>query len=221
MKITKKKHPKMVESRLQARLRDEEEDLQASAAVNNGPQEQPRKVMDEEKATRQGPSVPALSMKKMAKGGEIDQAPQAGGIDRVIPDKGFGKIIVMKAEGGEVSPESEIQDEEHSSLAAAIMAKRRKMANGGIAEETAPQHEDDNSLLEGQVDIDDNARELPNSFYKRNEDAALKENYDEDIMDMSQPMDSNEHGDDIQADVHDRVSAIRNRMIKRRVQGSK
>jgi hypothetical protein len=94
-----------------------------------------------------------------------------------------------------------------------------RMANGGIAELNAPEHEDDASLEEGQVDIDDNEREIPNQFYNRNENAALKENYDEDIMDMSQPMDSNEHADSRESnrsDRHDMVSKIRSAMNKRR-----
>lgn len=192
MKLTKKKHPSMVHSdALLTRLMDQEDDLMAMKPAS--PKEQPPKADDEEGPKRQGPSVPALHMKKMALGGEVD-APH--GIDEIKPDKGFGKIIIMKAEGGEVS------DEEHASLAAAIMARRHKMAEGG------------------EVDIEANAEEQPNAFDKRNA-AVLKENYDEDMMDMSQPMDSNEHSDDIEKDKNDKVAAIRSRMISRRIAGMK
>lgn len=47
--------------------------------------------------------------KKMAKGGMPKEAHQ-GGIDEVIPDKGWGKIIIMKAEGGEVEQHNPIKD---------------------------------------------------------------------------------------------------------------
>lgn len=105
------------------------------------------------------------------------------------------------AEGGRVNSIDEQALEKHASIAAAIMAKRKMMAEGG------------------QVDIDENAEEQPNSFYKQNEDAALKENYDSDMDDVSQPMDSNLHGDDIDSDDHDMISQIRRKMSKKRVFG--
>lgn len=119
------------------------------------------------------------------------------------------KMAPVLAEGGDVeseesrehelaeSPEQEIEEERHDSLAAAIMAKRRKLAQGG------------------QVDLDLNAEEQPNGYYKRNEDAVLKENYDSGMEDVSQPIDSNEHSEHIESDLHDMVSAIRRRMKSR------
>jgi len=114
------------------------------------------------------------------------------------------------AEGGEVLDESsdihremmmqpmdEVEEEMHNSMADAIMARRKRMAAGG------------------QVDIDHNNQEDPEAMPSLNK-AALKENYNEDMMDMSQPMDSNEHGDDIDSDKHDMVSAIRRKMQSRR-----
>lgn len=109
----------------------------------------------------------------------------------------------MLADGGLVhemdeQPEPEAEDEMHDSLAAAIMAKRRKMYADG-----------------GMVDIETNAEEEPNSFYHQNEDAALKENYDEDMMHMHQPEDSNEHGDmreEHEENEHDMISQIRAKM---------
>jgi hypothetical protein len=354
MRTTKIKHPSMAPSSvLSARLLDEEDDLQTSAGVNNGPQRQPPEHDNEEGANRQGPDVPDLHMKMMAEGGDIkrkksDQGyfleraeemthpetketyksiaksraiqrlnaerrhtphpklkglAKGGSVDDpertiVIPDKGYGKIIMTgQAEGGEIGPVDELADERYNSIAAAIMARRsrmladedgmsgsddmneaemmakggkvrghhkllsddrdsfggrtvkilnpkgevehltadegehhtidrelarrgiKKMANGGIADVSVPQHEDDASLEEGQVDLDDNERELPNAYYGRNEDKVLKENYDEDIMDMSQPTDSNEIGDDREdetSDPHDMVDAIRRRMKSRR-----
>ena len=71
----------------------------------------------------------------------------------------------------------------------------------------------------GQIDLDENAEEQPNSYYHQNEDVALKENYDSDMDDVSQPMDSNEHADSREADEenkHDMISVIRRRMKSRR-----
>jgi hypothetical protein len=86
--------------------------------------------------------------------------------------------------------------EHHDSVAAAIMAKRRKMAEGG------------------RVDINENNEEQPNSFYEQNEHEALDWDMDDDQLE-DQPMDSNEQGDqreDDTEDKHDMISAIRRKM---------
>jgi hypothetical protein len=166
LKTTPLKHPKMVHSDvLSARLRDEEDDLEMSAAPAS-PMEQPSEELDEKEAKKSGPSVPALEMKKMAEGGEIED-------------------------------EEELEHE--ADIASAVMAKRRRMAKGG------------------EVDLSENAMEQPNDFDELNEDA-LKENYDEELMDVTQPEDSNEHSPEHDMEnVHDEdiISAIRSRMKKR------
>lgn len=106
----------------------------------------------------------------------------------------------MAADGGMI--DHEMEDEKHSSIAAAIMARkgRKMMAEGG------------------QVDIEDNAQEEPNGLQDLNE-AALKENYDSDMEDVSQPEDSNEMGDEHEDESEnkmDRISAMRSRMSKLR-----
>lgn len=175
------KHPKMVPSSVfSAQLRDEEDHLQESAKVNEGPQIQPPKHDDEEGADRQGPDVDALHMKMMAE----------GGLAHEMDDQ----------------PVEEADEEHHASIAAAIMAKREKMYEGGQIEGSD----------ESQVDLDLNSMEQPNSFYELNEHAALKENYDEDMHNMSQPIDSNEHGDDIESDKHDRIEEMRKRVMSKR-----
>lgn len=66
-----------------------------------------------------------------------------------------------------------------------------------------------------QVDLDLNSMEQPNYYYKRNEDEVLKENYDEDMKDVDQPEDSNEHSVELSdEDEHgeDEISEIRRRM---------
>lgn len=139
---------------------------------------------------------------KFAKGGRIPDEAKAENLEASRRDMGWGKIIV-KAEGGEVpeheAAETEKEEEmEHAaSIASAIMARReaKKMADGGM------------------IDIEENNEEEPNQFYRLNKEA-LDHNFDSDIMDMEQPEDSNEHGDDIEHDRHDRIAAIRRRMKK-------
>lgn len=74
------KHPKMVASNVvQSRLRDEEDHLQSSASVNEGPQVQPPKHDDEERPDRQGPAVSDMekqhnnNRKAYAAGGYIEE----------------------------------------------------------------------------------------------------------------------------------------------------
>lgn len=102
------------------------------------------------------------------------------------------------AHGGDVAEDEE--DLEHESdIAAAVMAKRRRMAKGG------------------EVDLSENAMEEPNGLDDLNEDA-LKENYDEQLMDVTQPEDSNEMSPHHELEnIHDEdiISAIRSRMKKR------
>lgn len=110
------------------------------------------------------------------------------------------QMAPMLAEGGEISddmdqPSDEETMEHAASIAAGIMAKRAHkqfMAVGGM------------------VDIDENAEEQPNDMTSLNK-AALKENYDSDMDDVSQPEESNEHADEREEaseNKHDRVSAI-------------
>jgi len=94
-KTTPIKHPKMVPQNLYStRLRSEEDDLQYSAGVNNGPQEQPPKHDDEEGANRQGPKVPdmqdehATHRKPYARGGMIDDMHHASKHDMEPDDHG-------------------------------------------------------------------------------------------------------------------------------------
>lgn len=73
--------PRMVPSNaFSIRMRDEEDHLQSSAGVNDGPQEQPPKHDDEEGPDRQGPQVHDMQdehstgRKPYAKGGKVEQA---------------------------------------------------------------------------------------------------------------------------------------------------
>lgn len=104
------------------------------------------------------------------------------------------------AHGGPVSPMSASPsdtEEHYESIADAILAKKRKakFADGGM------------------VDLDENAEEAsanPNTYDDQNELAAMKENYDEGMDGVIDPMDSNEHGDELSdEDSHDMVDSIR------------
>lgn len=93
--------------------------------------------------------------------------------------------------------EDEMEEDEHPSVASAIMAKRKKMANGGM------------------VDLNKNSEEDLNNEDQMSFKAGLKEQYDLDQLDP-QPMDSNEHGDEIDSDKHDMISMIRKKIASKR-----
>lgn len=114
--------------------------------------------------------------------------------------------------------------------------KRKKTATGGevvaprlmdAEPEDSNEHDDEHDIIaqirkkikaakSGMVDLDENAMEEPNSFYDLNEDAALKENYDEDMDSLKHPEDSNEHGDEIDSDEHDMIAQIRKKIKAKR-----
>lgn len=196
------KRPSMVPSdAFSTRMRDEEADLE----MTDSPapyDEQPPKSDDEEGPDRQGPRV--HPMKMMADGGpvvdpqkakEFSEGANKGGSLSSMWD---GITHPKWAEGGEIGgPEEEI--EHAASIAAGIMAKRRLMADGG------------------EVDSSENADEEPNHADEDNFEALKKENYSESegLGALDSPEDSNEHGDEIEHDHHDMVSAIKAKLKRR------
>lgn len=206
--------------------RNDESDMQSRLSPGKHG-EQPKSEYDEEGAGRQGPDTPSLHMKRMAKGGPIEPTEE----DYTNkPDKGYGAII-FRAEGGEVDHDidvDEMEDERHSSIAAAIMAKKERqmrldsdsdedqmvmMADGGILS-----HDSIYSDESDQADISRNADEDANEEDQLSFNALRKENYNESegLRQMDSPMDSNEHGDEIDSDRHDMVSKIRSKMKRQR-----
>lgn len=115
-KTYKLKHPGMVPSdAFSVRLRDQEDDLEMSAAPSS-PSEQPPKTYDEDGANRQGPDVRDIAdehsthTKPYAMGGDVDddQYPHGtAGNPTSRPDKGWGAVIVKSAEGGEILKDEE------------------------------------------------------------------------------------------------------------------
>lgn len=153
------------------------------------------------------PSDDEIMSNHFAKGGPVDE-------DMVSrPDKGWGAIIVkdhddMYAEGGEV------QDDMEDSIAAAIMAKRRMMAEGGYINGEDSIYSDDSS----QADLSRNAEEDKNMEDQASFDALRKENYSESdgLAQLDSPADSNEHGHELSdEDAHSMISKIRASMAKR------
>jgi len=97
------------------------------------------------------------------------------------------------AEGGDV-------DDHYESIADAILKKRRRakmMAEGGM------------------VDLEANSEESPNQEDQMSFKANGKEQYDLRQL-KAQPMDSNEHGDAIKSDSHDRIDRMRRKVKKQR-----
>jgi hypothetical protein len=109
--------------------------------------------------------------------------------------------VQWAAKGGEIEPHELMSDDERSSsIADAIMKKRHKakmMADGGM------------------VDLEANSEEQPNNEDDYSFNAVKKEAYDLDQLGPD-PMDSNEHGDDIESDKNDMVSQIRKKMRAKR-----
>lgn len=118
------------------------------------------------------------------------------------------------AHGGHV--DSPMSDEESCDMVERIMRKR-KMAEGGMVD--ADKLQDSMGLDKmsdgGMVDLDHNGTESENMFDDLSEDA-LKENYEEDELNsVHEPLDSK--GDDLSdADAHDRIDAIRRKVMSKR-----
>lgn len=171
---------------------------------------------------------------RYAQGGEIHDTEEDYS-DK--PDKGWG-AIVFKAEGGAVDPMDdssdidldEMEDERHSSIAAAIMAKKDRMKGGSDSNEDHMEMMADGGILShGSMDSDDsdqadlsrNADEDANEEDQASFNALRKENYSESegLAQLDSPMDSNEMGDeseDESENKHDMVGAIRRKMSMKR-----
>lgn len=213
------KRPSMVPSNaFSARLRDEEDHLEQSAAPAPY-DEQPPQQYNEEGPDRQGPSVHM-------------EAPHNDEQEKAY------------AEGGHVEdsmdqPSDEAQEEHHNSIAAAIMAKKDRemrmnsdsdiddvvmMALGGeiLEDDQAPNsHESIYSDDSDQADLSRNADEDANEEDQLSFNALRKENYSESegLQQLDSPDDSNLHGDSEESESenkHDKISAMRSRMSKRR-----
>lgn len=125
------------------------------------------------------------------------------------------------AEGGSVDEEREIMDD--ASTAAAIMSKRKRMAEGGMAgrsHKEIPSHESIYSDDSDQADLSRNADEDANEEDQLSFNSIKKENYSESpaLSEADHPEDSNMHSPEHEEmDEHDRslVSAIRRKMMKK------
>lgn len=210
-RIEAKSGPSMVKSTgFTSRLRDEN-DIMSSMP--------PKKYtgMSEDK----GPAEDEYMSQKFAKGGMVndvlsieeadqDNVQHPDGLEETDSSMSPAKDEYMAqkfAEGGEVEMDHE------DSIAAAIMAREARQMK--LDSDSAIDHE---MMMAdgGMVDIDSNGEEQPNMYYSRNKEV-LKENYDSDMDDVSQPMDSNEHGHELSdEDAHDMVSKIRSMMNKQR-----
>ena len=235
MRTTPIKHPSMVPSSVvSTRLRSEEDDLQRSAKVNDGPQEEPPKRDDELDAKKEGrkpnpendlmssmhPSPfemrPDRMPRKMAKGGEINEL----------------EPMHDAEEDDQVDPAGLEQDHDEESPAPVKFMAGKMMAKGGevddmdqdMSEEELEHHASIASAIMartakakmmaegGAVDLDENETEQPNDMEHLGE-AALKEDYDASIDGIHQPEASNEHGHKIEdEDSHDMISRIMARM---------
>lgn len=125
------------------------------------------------------------------------------------------------ADGGDV-------DEHYSNIADAILARKRKAkemlseaqdANREARNSGYLKESEDKSYAEGgEVDLSENADEEPNNEDQMSYEALKKENYSETagLDEIHSPMDSGQHGDDIDHDEHDMVESIRRKMRAKR-----
>lgn len=133
----------------------------------------------------------------------------------------------MMAEGGEIddSPDHEMEEEHHNSIAAAIMAKRHREAQDSDSDiDTQMMMAEGGDVESDVVDLMENGEEQPNEFYHLNEDEALEHNFNAPLEDIHQPEDSNLMGDPAEDEAeneHDMISSIRRKMSMRRQFGKK
>lgn len=151
-------------------------------------------------------------MSKYAEGGKTDSK-NAGGMD---PGDEDDDGATMKAKGGMINLD-ELEDERHSSIAAAIMAKRDRMKAGSDSD-------DDREMMlaeGGRADLSINADEEPNNEDQMSFQALRKENYSETpgLEELDYDADSGNPGDereDESENKHDMVGSIRKRMNMKR-----
>jgi len=154
---------------------------------------------------------------KYADGGDVDMG-QTTGVTLGTKDKGKIKSMgldIFKAEGGEIG-DDEMEMDHHSSITAAIMAKRKQMHD---LIDSGSLDEDDAAMFAegGEVDMSSHSNQLEDEYDEDNQEAIKKENYgDQSFLHKSQPADSNEHGDDLDSDKHDMISQIRSKMKKQK-----
>jgi hypothetical protein len=136
------------------------------------------------------------------------------------------------ARGGEISPMHEEEEEHHSSITAAIMARRQRlhaeidsgahdldeavrMAEGGEILSHDSIYSDDSD----QADLSRNHDEDANEEDQLSFNALRRENYNTSNLDVENPKDSGQRGDDEEMDSHDKndmVGSIRRKMRTKR-----
>lgn len=142
-------------------------------------------------------SVQRNKKKKYAKGGMIPEQDSMAKDKAMAPLEPSSARPMYAAKGG---------------IAESIRMKRKMMAEGGIMEKD----EDYPADGDGRADVEENAVEKPNSYYKMDEDAADSESYaeSEPLHDMDYP-DANQDGHTLSdEDAHDMVSMIRAKLRK-------
>jgi len=87
-------------------------------------------------------------------------------------------------------------------------------AHGGLVDSVADAIMRKRKLADGQVDIAQNQMEMPNYYDELNEETAF-DSYADASEVPDQPEDSNEIGDDIEKDKHDRIAQMRRRIKKK------
>jgi hypothetical protein len=189
---------------------------------------------DEEGQDRQGPEVPDMEdehsthRKPYAGGGEVEDSEE--NIDH--EDYDMNPAHRRSEDDSEMQPEEEEQEEHHNSIAAAIMARRdrmhREIDSGAYDMDEAVRMAEGGEILShdsiysddsDQADLSRNHDEDANEEDQLSFNALRKESYNSSNLDVENPKDSAQMGDEEEANSenkHDMVSSIRRKMKSRK-----
>lgn len=205
---------------------DHEIDI-ADARLAKGGEVEDENFSDERRANSENAN--SFREMNMKKGSSSDPLDINSDHDMDIEDARLAKG--GKVQNPKLAESKKSADDHYSSIADAILAKKR-MADGGMidAEEMDEDQEGedrDNSVADkimakkrmadgGQVDLEENSEESPNEEDQMSFEANGKEQYDLSQLD-EQPEDSNEHGHELlDEDSHDMVEKIRRKIKAKR-----
>ena len=219
---TKLSQPKIIGSdAFSTRNRDQhdENNDQMAAFAPSSDRDQPQRRYNEVGTNSSGPKVPDMEKQHNNQRSAYEMAVEHEYAQDVA--RANMKKVQSLARGGMVDsteqPQPEADEEHAASLAAAIMSKRRMAEGGRVTSDEIHSHPSIYSDDSSQVDLSRNADEDANEEDQLSFNALTKENYSESegLELMDSPMDSNEHGHEIDSDDHDMVSQIRRKIRKK------
>lgn len=197
------KHPLEMSQELDARK-------EKRPSIDSGDQDSSEDMRMLTKSPGRSPELDARKSKMV----DIDSGDQDDSID----------LDMTEGRRGDIEPD--LHDELHmpsadhdDDMIDRIMLKRKHMYKGGMVDGDEPDQHDMKEDMpddDGMVDPAANNAEQKNHLDDMSFDALHDPFTDSDMMEATQPEDSNLHGHEIDSDEHDMVSAIRRKMMSRR-----